>query len=83
MHTSSNNWDPENQQSQQSHHFESMLKGNNVRHVPTHTADVKNCAGQSGTNWPCFDHMSEVPTSSTFLLMLGVLVDQFSMLLGH
>jgi len=27
--------------------------------------------------------MLEVPTSSTFLLMLGVLADQFSMLLGH
>jgi len=27
--------------------------------------------------------MLEVPTSSTFLLMFGVLVDQFSMLLGY
>jgi len=27
--------------------------------------------------------MLEVPTGSTFLSMLGVLVDQFSMLLGH
>jgi len=76
-------WDPEHQESQQSHHFELTLKGNKVRHVPTHTADVKNCAGQSGINWLCFDQMLEVPTSSTFILMLGVLVDQFSMLLGH
>jgi len=40
-------------------------------------------AGQSGLNWPCFDQMLEVSTSSTFLSMLGVLVDQFARLLGH
>jgi len=76
-------WDPEHQQLQQSCHFELTLKGNRVRHAPTHTVEAKNCAGQSGLNWPCFDQMLEVPTSSTFLLMLGVLVDQFSMLLCH
>jgi len=76
-------WDPEHQQSQQSHHYELMLQGNKASHVPTCTWEAENNAGQSGLNWPCFDQMLEVPTSSTFLLMFGVLVDQFSMLLGH
>jgi len=76
-------WDPADQQLQQSHHFQFTLNGNRVRHAPTHAADAKNCAGQSGLNWPCFDQTLEVSTSSTFLLMLGVLLDQFSMLLCH
>jgi len=71
-------WDPHHQQLQQSHHFELTLKGNRVRHAPTDTVEAKNCAGQSGLNWPCFDQMLEVPTSSTFLSTL-----QFSKRLCH
>jgi len=60
-----------------------MLQGNKARHAPTRTWEAENDAGQFGLNWPCFDQTLEVPTSSTFLLMFGVLVDQFLMLLGH
>jgi len=43
-------WDPEHQQSQQSHHFELMLQGDKARHVPTDTWEAENDAGQSGLN---------------------------------
>ena len=47
------------------------------------TVNAENGADQSGINWCCFDQRLEVTTSSTFLLMLGVLVDQFASHLGH
>jgi len=59
-----------NKQSQQSYHFELLPKCAWVRRASKPTADAENGAGQSGLNWPCFDHRLEVATSSTFLLTL-------------